>query len=320
MSAPAGSIAAVVVTYQSESTIDECLQRLRAAAGVAAIRVVDNASTDDTLAIVQRHATADARVRFIANPDNPGFGSACNQGVAAVHPDLARWVALVNPDLMVEEDSLARMVALARADTSMDPRVRGDDGFGVRGDDDVEGRHSRERGNPWTLLGANLVGEDGTRDPAARRREPDFAAMLQALLRPGERTSVAMAIPPDDRLDLQPVPAISGALMLLRRTLFEHLGGFDEAYRLHAEDLDLCRRARQAGAMIAVANHVTVMHVRGVSSRSRPVFVEWHKHRGLWRYFRKFEAPRRGPGTRIAVWLAVWARFPLAVLRAASRE
>ena len=288
MSAP-GSIAAVVVTYQSGSTIDECLLRLRDAEGVTAIRVVDNASTDETLAIVQRHATADPRVRFIANPDNPGFGTACNQGVAAVHPDLARWVALVNPDLMVEPDSLARMVVLARQ-------------------------------NPWTLLGADLVGEDGVRDPAARRRDPDFAAMLGALLRPGEKTSAAMAIPPDDRLELQPVQAISGALMLMRRTLFDHLGGFDEAYRLHAEDLDLCRRAREAGAAIGVANHVRVMHVRGVSSRSRPVFVEWNKHRGLWRYFRKFEAPRRGLGTRVAVWLAVWARFPLAVLRAASRE
>ena len=288
MSAP-GSIAAVVVTYQSGSTIDECLLRLRDAEGVTAIRVVDNASTDETLAIVQRHATADPRVRFIANPDNPGFGTACNQGVAAVHPDLARWVALVNPDLMVEPDSLARMVVLARQ-------------------------------NPWTLLGADLVGEDGVRDPAARRRDPDFAAMLGALLRPGEKTSVGMAIPPDDRLELQPVQAISGALMLMRRTLFDHLGGFDKAYRLHAEDLDLCRRAREAGAAIGVANHVRVMHVRGVSSRSRPVFVEWNKHRGLWRYFRKFEAPRRGLGTRVAVWLAVWARFPLAVLRAASRE
>lgn len=303
MSAPAGSIAAVVVTYQSGSTIDECLRRLRAAAGVAAIRVVDNGSTDDTLAIVQRHATADPRVRFIANPDNPGFGSACNQGVAAAHPDLARWVALVNPDLMVEEDSLARMVALART------------GAGTSA---VAGAGAS--GNPWTLVGADLVGEDGVRDPAARRRDPDFAALLGALLRPGTRTSATMAIAPDDRLDLQPVQAISGALMLLRRTLFEHLGGFDEAYRLHAEDLDLCRRAREAGALIAVANHVTVMHVRGVSSRSRPVFVEWHKHRGLWRYFRKFESPRRGLGTRVAVWLAVWARFPLAVLRAASRE
>ena len=288
MSGP-GSIAAVVVTYQSGSTIDECLLRLRAAAGVTAIRVVDNASSDETLAIVQRHATADPRVRFIANPDNPGFGTACNQGVAAVHPDLARWVALVNPDLMVEPDSLQRMVALAR-------------------------------GNPWTLVGADLVGEDGVRDPAARRREPDFAAMLGALRRPGDKTSVAMAIAPDDDMELQPVEAISGALMVLRRSLFDHLGGFDEAYRLHAEDLDLCRRARQAGAAIAVANHVRVMHVRGVSSRSRPVFVEWNKHRGLWRYFAKFEAPRRGLGTRVAVWLAVWARFPLAVLRAASRE
>ena len=46
--------------------------------------------------------------------------------------------------------------------------------------------------------------------------------------------------------------------------------------------------------MVAVANDVRVLHVRGVSSRSRPLFVEWHKHRGLWRYFRKFEAPRRG--------------------------
>ena len=312
MSAP-GSIAAVVVTYQSGSTIDECLLRLRDAEGVTAIRVVDNASTDETLAIVQRHATADPRVRFIANPDNPGFGTACNQGVAAVHPDLARWVALVNPDLMVEPDSLARMVALARgaAGPPVDPRVRGDD---------VASRRSRESGNPWTLLGADLVGEEGVRDPAARRRDPDFAAMLGALLRPGEKTSVAMAIPPDDRLELQPVQAISGALMLMRRTLFDHLGGFDEAYRLHAEDLDLCRRAREAGAAIGVANHVRVMHVRGVSSRSRPVFVEWNKHRGLWRYFRKFEAPRRGLGTRVAVWLAVWARFPLAVLRAASRE
>ena len=69
-----------MVTLRSAETIDDCLQRLRAADGVAAIRVVDNASDDGTLEIVQRHALADARVRFIANPDNPGFAVACNQG------------------------------------------------------------------------------------------------------------------------------------------------------------------------------------------------------------------------------------------------
>jgi GT2 family glycosyltransferase len=58
-----------------------------------------------------------------------------------------------------------------------------------------------------------------------------------------------------------------------------------------------------------VANDVRVLHLRGVSSQARPLFVEWHKHRGLWRYFRKFEAARRGPLTRVAVWLGIWLHW-----------
>ena len=119
---------------------------------------------------------------------------------------------------------------------------------------------------------------------------------------------------------LQPVDAVSGALMVLPRSLFARIGGFDEGYRLHAEDLDLCRRVRQAGAMVAVANEAEVLHVRGVSSRARPLFVEWHKHRGLWRYFRRFEAARRGRITRMAVFAMIWGRFPLAALWAALRR
>src|SRR3546814_18330985 len=91
--------------------------------------------------------------------------------------------------------------------------------------------------------------------------------------------------------------------MLVPRALFDRIGGFDEGYRLHVEDLDLCRRAREAGAAVAVANDVRVVHVRGVSSRSRPGFSEWHKHRGMWRYFSHFEAPRRGVAARAGVWL-----------------
>ena len=287
-----GGIAAVVVTYLSAETIDACLSRLRAADGVAAIRVVDNGPTephrdDGTLAIVQRHALADPRVRFIANPDNPGFGVACNQGARAALEDVpgVDWLAFVNPDCLVEMDSLGRMRELAA-------------------------RHSP------CLLGADLVDEAGHRDAAARRSDPDFARMLGRLLRPSQGGT---AVRRDDARDLQPVDAVSGALMLMPRALFERIDGFDEGYRLHAEDLDLCRRARLAGACVAVANRVTVVHVRGVSSRSRPVFVEWHKHRGLWRYFRKFEAPRRGAATRIAVFAAIWLRFPLAVARAAWR-
>ena len=273
-----GGIAAIVVTHHSSTTIDDCLGRLRAAAGVVAIRVVDNASGDDTVAIVQRHAAADPRVHFIANPDNPGFATACNQG-AADAGDAAAWLAFVNPDCLVEADTLVRLRDHARA-------LGVSDGGG--------------------LVGADLVGEDGAHDAAARRRDPDFAAMLRA------PRGTRLEVPADPSQPLQRVDAVSGALMLLPRALFARIGGFDAGYRLHAEDLDLCRRARAAGAVVAVANDVVVLHVRGVSSRARPMFVEWHKHRGLWRYFRKFEAPRRGLATRAAVFLAIFARFPLA--------
>jgi GT2 family glycosyltransferase len=142
--------------------------------------------------------------------------------------------------------------------------------------------------------------------------------MLAALLR-ARGGATQLAVRADDALPVQPVDAVSGALMLMPRALFTRLGGFDSGYRLHAEDLDLCRRARQSGARVGVANDVQVMHVRGVSSRARPVFVEWHKHRGLWRYFQKFEAARRSLPTRAAVFALVWLRFPVAALRALSR-
>ncbi len=275
----ADSIAAIVVSHRSLSTIDACLDHLRAARDVVQIRVVDNGSDDGTMERVQQHAAADPRVRFVANPDNPGFAVACNQG--ANNCD-APWLAFVNPDLMVPADALAQL--------RDDARLLGE-----------------------AMLGADLVDESGDHDPASRRRDPDFAAMLRM---PSMRS---LSIPPDGA-QLQHVAAVSGALMLVSRELFERVGGFDEGYRLHAEDLDLCRRVREAGATVAIDNTIVATHLRGVSSRSRPIFVEWHKHRGLWRYFRKFDAMHRGPLTRLAVFAMIWGRFPLAALRAVLRS
>ncbi len=275
------SIAVVIVSYQSASTLDACLVRLRAAEDVAEIRVVDNGSDDGTLEIVQRHASADPRLRFIANPDNPGFAAANNQGVA---DSQAPWLAFINPDLLVAPDTLSLL------------RARGV----ALGD---------------CVLGVEQVDEQGQPDAAVRRRDPDFGAMLR---HPGQ--GARLAIPADPSQPLQQVPALSGALLLMPRALFERIGGWDAGYRLHAEDLDLCRRAREAGAVVAIANDLQVVHVRGVSSRSRPFFVEWHKHRGLWRYFRRFEAPRRNLLVQAAVWGAIWAHAAAQVPRLLRRR
>ncbi len=268
-------IAAIVVSHFSEETISACLSRLLESEGVTQVRVIDNASTDGTMEIVQRYALSDSRVHFVANPDNPGFAVACNQGAADSD---APWLAFVNPDLMVEQDTLMRL------------------------------RLAAETLSP-ALVGAELVGEDGKPDSASRRRDPDFAAMLTS------KAARELAVPQDESQSVQEVDAVSGALMVVPRTLFRLVGGFDEDYRLHAEDLDLCRRIRAFGGRVAIANDVRVLHVRGVSSRARPAFVEWHKHRGLWHYFRKFDAARHGGLTRVLVWAMIWGRFPFVVSR-----
>lgn len=275
------AIAAIVVTYQSGSTIDACLSRLRQAQDIAEIRVIDNGSLDGTLDIVQRHASHDPRVRFVGNPDNPGFAAANNQGVTDSH---SPWLAFINPDLMIEPDTLTEL------------RSRGE----VLGD---------------CLLGVEQVDEHGHADEAVRRRDPDFLLMLRS-----RGKGSKLAVPRDPHQAVQPVPALSGALLMMPRTLFERIGGWDAGYRLHAEDLDLCRRAREAGAVVAIANDLQVTHVRGVSSRSRPFFVEWHKHRGLWRYFQKFEARQRSLPVRVAVWAAIWAHAAMLVPRLLRRS
>lgn len=265
-------IAAIVVSYRSAETIEACLEALKAASGVEEIRVVDNGSDDGTMDVVQSLSARDARIRFIANPDNPGFATACNQGAQA---SASPWLAFVNPDLMVEKDSLSRLVEAAAHNEA--------------------------------LMGAVLIDEHGIEDPASRRRAPDFAAMLRNTS--ARDLAVARSAEPYQHVD-----AISGALMVMSRSVFDSLGGFDTHYRLHAEDLDLCRRVRNAGHAVCVANTVRVLHWRGVSSKSRPVFVEWHKHRGLWRYYLKFDAKRYGPVTDCAVFALIWARFVVSAL------
>lgn len=274
----ARDIAVVVVSYASGSTLEACLFRLLAARDVARVIVIDNNSPDDSAERVQRMALRDPRLSLVRNDDNRGFAAACNQGATAVSQP---WVAFVNPDAYVERDTLSRLVACATARA----------GAG--------------------LLGVELVDEEGRVDPSSRRSDPSLRQQMAGF---GNREDLYLGR--DPALSVQPVDAVSGALMLMPVGLFVRLGGFDEGYRMHAEDLDLCRRVRMAGYEVVVANDLRVTHVRGVSSRRRPFWVEWHKHRGLWRYFGKFEADETPAWQRPLLWLAVWAHFALVAPRA----
>lgn len=105
--------------------------------------------------------------------------------------------------------------------------------------------------------------------------------------------------------------AISGAFMLVKRSSLETVGPLDTGYFLHCEDLDWCMRFKQAGYLILFVPDVVITHVKGGCSVNRPVFVEWHKHKGMVRFYRKFFQKRYPSVLLFLVYVAVWIRFLL---------
>jgi GT2 family glycosyltransferase/nucleoside-diphosphate-sugar epimerase len=156
-------------------------------------------------------------------------------------------VLFLNPDCIVRPDTLERMLAALTADPAAG------------------------------MAGCLIRNPDGSGEPSCFRPMPTPRRLACRLLGLGVGGDAPGS----------PVEAISGAFMMVRREVLERIGSFDPAYFMHWEDLDLCLRCRQAGYQILFVPEVEVIHFRGRSSRRRPLRVEWHKHAGLLRFWRR---------------------------------
>jgi len=228
----------------------------------------------------------------VFNDANLGFGPAINRGAKLANADA---LLILNPDCLLESDTVAKLL-------------------------DVQCEHPNAG-----VIGAVVCDVNGEPDPASRRRDPLLRRSLMTLSGLAHREArdpkyAGINVPgpmPEGAIEVENV---SGALMLIPRHVFERLGGFDEDYFLHCEDLDLCRRVRDAGYQVLLAGNVRVLHGKGGSSRHRPVFVSRHKHRGMWRWFVKFDPAARDPLARVAVWAGIWAHFILTAPLLAMRR
>jgi GT2 family glycosyltransferase len=276
-----GTVTAVTVNFNGGPVLRGLIESLSGQAELADIVVVDNASSDDSLAWLA--AAPHPGLSLIQNTHNLGFASACNQGAAAAQ---GRHLLFVNPDCRVPAGALRRMVDLLDAQ----PEVG--------------------------MLGPLVLNSDGTEQRGCRRYLPDPRRALMRVLGlhgPGKDGQVAGFDLTGTPLPDQPVPveAISGACLLIRRELFEQLGGWDAGYFLHCEDLDLCMRVKRVGRLTLFVPDVTVSHAQGASSKRRPVFVLWHKHRGMWRYYSKFQRTAAPMWLTALVAFGIGARFLL---------
>lgn len=284
-------ISVVMVNFNAGALLADNVRRALASRLEAPLEVivVDNASTDDSLAALQ--PLLGERVKLRANDRNLGFAVACNQGARLA---VGAHVLFLNPDCAVAPEAIATALAALEAHP----------GAG--------------------MAGALIRNEDGSEQRGCRRDLPDPRRSLYRLSglsrRFPDRFPDFNAAGSDVPEGPTPVEAISGAFMLVRRDALDAVGGWDEAYFLHCEDLDLCQRFRDAGLAILFVPGALATHVQGASSRGRPMRVEWHKHRGMWRFYRKFQAPRNPGPFNALVRLGIATHFLVKALRLAPRS
>lgn len=272
-------ISVIIVNYNGGDFLRQCVQSVRASNIFAQIVVVDNASPDASL----EQVTDMPDVRIIRNRANFGFAAACNIGARATFSPV---LLFLNPDCCVAPDAIRVLT-----DTML-------------GGDDIG------------MAGGFVVNPDGTEQAGGRRAVPTpWRSFVRAfgLARLSRRWPRLFF---DFHLHKQPLPAdsieveaISGACMLVRREALEQAGNWDEDYFLHCEDLDLCMSLRQKGWKVMFVPTAKVVHALGVCSRSRPIFVEWHKHKGMIRFYRKFFRHQYPGLLMVLVMLGVWLRF-----------
>ena len=283
-----GRVDVVVVTFESEEHIGPCLASLRAE-GVRAVVVADNASEDGTATAV---AAADSAARFLPLGANLGYGRAVNRGAAALGdaPSGADVLLVINPDTVVHPGALSALVAALDADP----------GLGI--------------------VGPAVVNTDGSLYPSARTFPDLLVATGHAffgLVAPRNRFSRRYKLLDWDHTTARRVDWVSGSAFCIRRSVFDAVGGFDEAFFMYMEDVDLCWRLGRAGWGVGYEPAATVTHVQGVSTDRQPYRMIVEHHRSLLRWsVRTSTGARRLLLPVVAVVLAL--RAGLALLHRAT--
>lgn len=245
-------IGVIVVSYRTGPALRDCLSAVLAEPAVEAACVVDNGNCEEVRAWLDSLAAGEPRLHIVRPGANLGFGRACNLAARSLSTET---LVFLNPDAQPRHGALVRLTDHLLA------------------------------APPGALVGGRVLDPGGAEQQGSRRGELTLASAIGAMTG-RDRLHLHEAPLPSA---VTPVAAVSGAFFAMRRADFIALGGFDEGYFLHVEDLDLCRRVRLSGAPVLFAPDADATHAGATSAASRWV-IAWHKAAGFVRYFWKFAA------------------------------
>jgi N-acetylglucosaminyl-diphospho-decaprenol L-rhamnosyltransferase len=280
----------IIVSHGAEGLLRNCLRSLQAhpAEGDMRVTVVDSGSPDSTPDMVAREFPA---VRLI-HQGNIGFSAANNLALRETRADA---VLLLNPDTEVYAGTLDAGLA----------RLQSQEGIG--------------------MVGVKLVTETGELDHACKRSFPTPLSALAHFTGIGRSEGAAGALSQYRATHLgddEPgeVDAVNGAFMLCRAEAVREVGLLDEGYWLYMEDLDWCHRFWDAGWKVFYEPAGTALHVKGGSSGARRApRQEVAFHRGMARFYRRFDAPRHNPLVNGAVYAGIGAKLATSLAITAVR-
>ena len=279
-------ISVIIVSWNVCELLDKCLASLHQAqlaigapqaigeaqAGLplTEIIVVDSASSDGSLEMLRAKYP---QVIVLPQKENIGFTRASNIGLRQAQ---APCLMLLNPDTEVHPAALRQM-------------------------------HSYLQQHPAVgIIGPHTFNSDGSHQSTRRR----FPTLTTALF---ESTWLAAYAPPaverdyrlldsDDRAILD-VDWVQGSAMMVRRAVYEAVGGLDEGFRMYAEEMDWCKRAKAAGWQVVYHGAAQIVHHGGKSSEQVPAFSQIQFHTSRLRYFRKHHGRLPCAALRISILL-----------------
>jgi GT2 family glycosyltransferase len=253
-----------IVSLDTREFLRDCLCSIRD--HVHSVRyeiiVVDNKSTDDTVEMLHNDFPD---VRLISNDRNTGFSKPNNQALSISR---GRYALLLNPDTIVPPGAIESLIKFADAYPKVGicgPKILNRDGT-------IQLQCRRSFATPWDLF--------------------CYFSQLSRLF-PKSPLFARYLVTYEDENKTHQVDAVSGACMLIRRSMIDQIGMLDEQFFAYQEDTDLCFRAHQAGWETYYYPRAQITHFASLGgSRVDPIrsIIEWHS--SYWKYYRKNLASR----------------------------
>jgi N-acetylglucosaminyl-diphospho-decaprenol L-rhamnosyltransferase len=233
------SLSIVIVNWNTGDQLRDCISSIGRASQVgfnlSGVVVVDNGSSDTSFAGIDQLGVS---VRIIHNKENRGFAAACNQGATKAEGEL---LLFLNPDTRLLENSLSEPI----------------------------GFMCRDENSDIGICGIQLLDESGNVARSCARFPSLKVFVMQALglNRLPWWSADGVHMIEWDHKSTRDVDHVIGAFFLVRRIVYDTLGGFDERFFVYLEDLDFSLRAHNAGWRCMYLAHVQAFHVGGGTTR-----------------------------------------------------